>query len=128
MISNLIFIYPLCFHFYGLILLWIYVHWSSNTFTSFAYTWLIKFLCEKHTNDSKYFLEKNKNTSSICLYSKHFKKVFDCNGAWNKTRTCDLPVNSRMLYRLSYSDNCLIILAWHPPICNTKIKKVTKKE
>lgn len=25
------------------------------------------------------------------------------NGAWNKTRTCDLPVNSRMLYRLSYS-------------------------
>ncbi len=35
------------------------------------------------------------------------------NGARNRTRTCDLPVNSRTLYRLSYSGTCicLIILA-----------------
>ena len=29
------------------------------------------------------------------------------NGARNRTRTCDLPVNSRMLYRLSYSGTLL---------------------
>ena len=35
------------------------------------------------------------------------------NGARNRTRTCDLPVNSRTLYRLSYSGTrvCLFILA-----------------
>ena len=32
------------------------------------------------------------------------------NGARNRTRTCDLPVNSRTLYRLSYSGTLLVYI------------------
>ena len=41
---------------------------------------------------------------------KPLHQLANINGARNRTRTCDLPVNSRTLYRLSYSGTPLLLL------------------
>ena len=48
------------------------------------------------------------------------------NGARNRTRTCDLPVNSRTLYRLSYSGTCICLIILAQLFLNSKLflKKV----